>query len=56
MPFTFDHEPELRLVVDNSASIDRARDIFLHCKAFAPDPDGQAIWLLVDKPAADTPA
>lgn len=47
MPDSFDHTPELRLVVDNSAAFDRARDIFMRTTAVAADPDGEHIWLLL---------
>lgn len=44
--------PELRLVVDNSAVLDRAFDIFMRIKDVAPDPDGEHIWLLLDPKGA----
>ena len=49
MPDSPDLTPELRLVVDNSAERDRLLDIFLHVKAVAPDPAGDAIWVLLDR-------
>ena len=48
--------PKLRVVADNAARDDRLRDIFLRLRAFAPDPDGEHIWLLLDPPATDANA
>jgi len=48
MPDPFDHTPELRLVADNSAAFDQARDIFMRIRDVAPDPDGEHIWLLLE--------
>ena len=47
MSDSHDHTPDLRLVVDNSAAFDRARDIFLRAIDVAADPDGEHIWLLL---------
>lgn len=57
MPDSPDLTPELRLacpersrrVADKSAEKDRLLDIFLHVKAVAPDPAGDAIWVLLDR-------
>lgn len=47
MPDSLDPTPELRLVVDNSAAFERARDIFMRTTAVAKDPDGEHLWLLL---------
>lgn len=48
MPESLDPTPELRLVVDNSAAFDRARDIFMRIRDVAKDPDGKHLWLLLE--------
>lgn len=49
MPDSPDLTPELRLATDDRAAQDRLLDIFLHVKAVAPDPAGDAIWVLLDR-------